>query len=405
MSSAGLRSGSRDKENMKPIIIIGSGLAGYTVAREFRKLDKTTPLFLLTADDGGFYSKPMLSNAFAQGKQASQLTSLNAAQMAGQLGATIITGTRVIAIDPAARTVEAGAGKFGFEKLVLAVGARAVRPSLDGDAADEVISVNHVDDYANFRRAIGEPGSRIAIMGAGLIGCEFADDLAGGHQITLIDPNPLPLAALAAPALSAGLKEALEKRGVDLRLGTTVRSVNRDADAYAVTLSDGRQLRADAVLSAIGLRPDLRLAHATGLQTGRGILVDDYGMTSAPDIFALGDCAEYGVGSGGGGVMPYIAPLMSAARAIARTLAGTPVAIDLKPAPVIVKTPSYPMALLPVPASEKNGAWQELLHEGRTICRYYDGDGVMTAFGVAPQEAGIRQALLAEVGSRIRQVA
>ncbi|WP_194723298.1 FAD-dependent oxidoreductase [Noviherbaspirillum malthae] len=389
---------------MKPIIIVGTGLAGYTVAREFRKLDKTTPLFILTADDGGFYSKPMLSNAFAQGKQAAQLTSFTAAQMAGQLGATIITGTRVVAIDSASKTVEAGAGKFSYDRLVLAVGARAVRPALGGDAADDVLSVNHVDDYANFRRAIGAPGSRIAIMGAGLIGCEFADDLAGSHRITLIDPNPLPLASLAAPALSRGLLEALEKRGVEFRLGASVGRVDRDASAYAVTLTDGRQLQADAVLSAVGLRPDLRLAQAAGLQTGRGIAVDAYGMTSAPDIYALGDCAEYASESGGS-VMPYIAPLMSAARAIARTLAGTPTAIELKPAPIIVKTPSYPLALVPVPAPTRQGAWQEATVEGRTVCRYHDADGVMTAFGVAPQEAGIRQGLMAELGSRIMQVA
>ncbi|WP_151637036.1 NAD(P)/FAD-dependent oxidoreductase [Noviherbaspirillum aerium] len=390
---------------MKPIIIVGTGLAGYTVAREFRKLDKTTPLFILTADDGGFYSKPMLSNAVAQGKQAAQLTSFTAAQMAGQLGATIITGTRVIAIDSLAKTVEAGAGKFGYDKLILAVGARAVRPPLEGNAADDVISVNHIDDYAAFRRTIGEPGSRIAIIGAGLIGCEFADDLAASHRITLIDPNALPLASLAPPALSRGLQAALAHRGVDLRLGTTVRRVDRDAKTYTLTLADGRRLQAEAVLSAVGVRPDLRLAQGAALQTGRGILVDAYGMTSAPDVFALGDCAEYTGSPDSGGVMPYIAPLMSAARAIARTLADIPTAMDLKPAPVIVKTPSYPMALLPLRANAGHGTWQESRLEERTICRHYDADGVMTAFGVAPQEAGIRQALLAELGSRIGQAA
>ena len=84
---------------MNPIIIIGTGLAGYTLAREWRKLDKSTPLTLLTSDDGGFYSKPMLSNAFAQKKQAAQLVTQSATQMAAQLDAQILSGEQVEAID------------------------------------------------------------------------------------------------------------------------------------------------------------------------------------------------------------------------------------------------------------------------------------------------------------------
>ena len=86
---------------MKPIIIIGAGLAGYTVAREFRKLDKTTPLVMITADSGGFYSKPMLSNAFAHGKQAEQMITHSATQMAEQQNMSIQANTRVTAIDTA----------------------------------------------------------------------------------------------------------------------------------------------------------------------------------------------------------------------------------------------------------------------------------------------------------------
>jgi rubredoxin-NAD+ reductase len=388
---------------MKQIVIIGAGLAGYTAAREFRKLDKTTPVIIITADDGGFYSKPMLSNAFAQNKRAEQLVTQTATQMAQQLTANIVTGTRVINIDTAAKTVDTTAGIYEYGKLVIAVGAQPIRLPIAGDAADRILSVNHIADYAAFRVAITKldhaGAARVTILGAGLIGCEFADDLSGaGHAVTLIDPNAVPLAALAAPALSEGLQAALTAKGVALKLGTTATAVDRAGDALRVTLANGAEFETDIVLSAVGLRPDLRVAQAAKLSTGRGIVVDATGRTSAPDVYALGDCAEY-TADGGTRTLPYIAPLMTAGRAIARTLTGELTEIDLKAAPVIVKTPSYPLALVPPPLhSVVGGSWQAEQNSKHTICRFYDGAGIMCGFGVSPQEASIRAELLAALG-------
>ncbi len=384
---------------MRPVTIIGAGLAGYSVAREFRRLDKSAPLTIITADDGGFYSKPMLSNAFAQNKAAAQLVTQTAEQMAVQLNARIMIGTRVDGIDSANKAIDSSAGKFEYDKLVIAVGAQPIRLTIDGDAADQVLSVNHVTDYAQFRSRISS-SARVAILGAGLIGCEFADDLAGaGHAVTLIDPNPLPLAALAAPALSRGLQQALEARGINLRLGTTAARIDHAAEKLRITLADGKTIEADIVLSAVGLRPELGLAKSAQLATGRGILVNAFGQASAPDIYALGDCAEYSTASGSTQILPYIAPMMAAARAIARTLTGQPTPIEFKPAPVIVKTPCYPLALVPPPLHAiGTGCWHAETENHRTICRFYDAQGVMTGFGVAPQEAAVRQLLLAGLG-------
>lgn len=390
---------------MKAIIIIGAGMAGYTAARELRKLDKTVPLIIVTADDGGFYSKPMLSNAFAQNKLPAQLVTQTATQLATQLDATIMTGTRVERIDIEGRKLVTDKGALDYDKLVFAVGAHPIRLPLEGDAADQVMSVNHVQDYALFREQLDatEAGrqARVTILGAGLIGCEFADDLAGGgHAVTLIDPNTLPLAALAAPALSEGLLAALTARGVDLRLGTTASRVDRSGNALNLSLANGDTVQTDIVLSAVGLRPSTTLAAASGLAVNRGIVVDAYGRTSAPDIYALGDCAEYTDTGGATRILPYIAPLMNAARAIARTLTGTPTAIDQKPSAVIVKTPCYPLAIVPpAPASLAHGSWDVARDDKRTICRFYDADGVLAGFGISHHDAASRQALAAELGT------
>ena len=131
---------------MRPIIIIGAGMAGYTAARELRKLDKTVPLTIVTSDDGGFYSKPMLSNAFAQNKLPAQLVTQSAVQLATQLDATILTATRVERIDIEGRKLVTDKGELDYDKLVFAVGAHAIRLPLEGNAADLVMSVNHVED-------------------------------------------------------------------------------------------------------------------------------------------------------------------------------------------------------------------------------------------------------------------
>lgn len=388
---------------MNPFIIVGAGMAGYTVARELRRLDKDTPLIIITADDGGFYSKPMLSNALAQNKLAAQLITLTAAQMALQLNAQIITGTTVGGIDSRLKTITTSTGEYSYQKLVIAVGAQPIRLAIDGNAAGAVLVVNHIADYATFRSRIETVGTtaRVAILGAGLIGCEFADDLAGaGHAVTLVDPNPLPLATLAPPVLSQGLQAALAARGVRLQMGTTAACIDHTAGGLQLILANGAVVEADIVLSAVGLRPDLKLAQAAQLTTARGIVVDTTGRTSAPDIYALGDCAEYTMETGNTRILPYIAPLMTAARAIARTLTGDTTAIDLKPVPVIVKTPCYPLAIVaPSPYTTNNGCWHAEIETNRTICRFYDDQGMMAGFGVAPQETKVRQGLLAEIGT------
>src|SRR5690606_38429952 len=391
---------------MKPIIIVGAGLAGYTVAREFRKLDKETPLIMITADGGGFYSKPMLSNAFAQNKEAQQLVTQGATQMAEQLNATLTTNVTVNGIDTQAKKIDTSSGVVEYDKLVLAVGAQPIRLDIKGNAAHRVLSVNHIDDYAAFREALRSSKNaspvRVAILGAGLIGCEFADDLAGaGHAVTLIDPSTRALAALAAPALSAGLQAALAARGVHFRLNTVAESVDQaDAD-LRVELADGSTVEADVVLSAVGLRPDLRLAHAAQLKTNRGIIVDAAGQTSAPGVYALGDCAEYAFPDGATRTLPYIAPIMTAGRAIARTLTGERTEIDLKPSPVLIKTPSYPLALIaPAPHLVAEGKWQDEIVNGKTVCRFYEADGAMAGFGVSPHDNAIRQELLGALGKK-----
>ncbi|HCA26053.1 MAG TPA: FAD-dependent oxidoreductase, partial [Betaproteobacteria bacterium] len=286
---------------MLPIVIIGSGLAGYTVARELRKRDRTAPVMLITADDGRVYAKPMLSNALAAGKTAAALATADRDEMQRQLHIDIRHGSRVAAIDPLAHTLMAGGESIGYSKLVLALGADSVAPQVAGSGAADILTVNDLADYERFRAAI-HPGQRIAILGAGLIGCEFANDLCGaGYPVALIHPAATPLNRLLPEAAGRAMREALTAAGVDWHGGEKAAAVDHAPGGYRLTLSGGAVVEAGAVLSAIGLTPRIVLAEAAGIRTRRGVVVDRYLQTSAADVYAVGDCAEVA-----GRVRPFV---------------------------------------------------------------------------------------------------
>ena len=371
---------------MDPVVIVGSGLAGYTVARELRKLDRATPVVILSRDDAGFYSKPMLSNALASGKAAAEIASADARQMAEQLAAQIMAGTAVVAIDSASRTLQAGGAVIRYSKLVLALGADPITLSLEGDAATEVMQVNDLDAYARFRAAIAGKKT-IALLGAGLIGCEFANDLAtAGYGVHLIDPAPRPLVRLLPETAAERLQLALSAVGVVWHLGTTARAVSHAATGLRVDLADGTALLADVALSAVGLRPRIQLAQQAGLKVNRGIVTDRLLQTSAEGIYALGDCAEVD-----GQTLPYVLPLMQAARALAKTLAGTATRVLYPAMPVIVKTPALPLVVCPPPALP--GTWKAQQDAHGIEARFEDDAGKLLGFALAGSATARKQAL------------
>ena len=382
-----------------PVIVIGSGVAGWTTVREFRKLDANTPVVLVTADSGDFYAKPTLSNAYAQKRGPEQLVTTPAAKMAETLQVTLMDRSRAESLDTSAKTLTVRQGDtvqaLGYRKLVLATGAHPIRIPLQGDAADRVRSINTLDDFAGFHAALGVdatvPGSgdgkTVVVMGAGLIGCEFANDLAlAGVQVHVADPAARPLAALLPAEAGEQLQAALSGLGVQWHFGTSVASVNADANGKLLaTLADGSTVLADLVLSAIGLRADTALALAAGLACERGVLVNTRLETSAADVYALGDCAQYE--SAGQRTLPYVMPVMTAARALAATLAGTPTEVVFPLMPVSIKTPALPIVVAAAhPAI--SGQWEA--EGGKGAWRFVDSAGQQRGFVLAGKSTARR---------------
>jgi len=334
-----------------PVVIIGTGLAGYNLAREFRKLDPQTPLLLITADDGRSYSKPLLSTGFAANKDADSLGMATAGAMAEQLNAEIRTHTRVTRLDPTHRRVWIGNEPVPYRDLVLAWGAQTIRVPVAGDAADAVYPINDLHDYGRFRAAAAGR-RRVLILGAGLIGCEFANDLLqGGHEVDLVAPSEQVMPGLLPLQAAEAVKRGLEGIGARFHLGATLERLQRSTDGLQATLSDGSQRACDLVVSAVGLRPRTELAAEAGLEVKRGIVVDRLLKTSAEHVYALGDCAEVE-----GLSLLYVMPLMAGARALAKTLFGNPTFVSYGPMPVTVKTPACPV-VVSMPAVGSAGSW------------------------------------------------
>ncbi|MDN7408004.1 FAD-dependent oxidoreductase [Burkholderia vietnamiensis] len=333
-----------------PVIIAGTGIAGYTVARELRKLNPSVPIVMVSADDGCFYSKPTLSNALAAKKAPRELVTYDAAAMSSQLNATIIAHRIIDRIDPDRHEILVDGAPLRYSSLVLALGADAKRLPLAGDAADAVLSVNDLTDYAKFRNQL-EGARSIVVLGAGLIGCEFANDLSiAGFTVTLVDPASTPLSRLLPDTAGEALALALSNHGIKLRLQQSVSAVNKTDTGLRVSFPDGDRVDADVVLSAIGLAPRTAIAAKAGLKIDGGILTDRWCRTSAVDIFALGDCAAIE-----GKVQPYVLPIMHAARALARTLNGEETSVTFPVMPVTVKVPAMPAV---VAAPELAGIWR-----------------------------------------------
>ncbi|MGC8120423.1 NAD(P)/FAD-dependent oxidoreductase [Marinobacter sp. VGCF2001] len=374
-----------------PIVIVGTGLSGYSLVREFRKLDKETPVIMVTADDGVSYSKPMLSTGFTKDKDAEGLAQADPEAMAEQLGVEIRPWSTVTGIDADARELRLGDQRLPYRKLVLAWGADVIRLSLAGDGLDRVFSINDLMDYRAFRKALSG-GKRVAVMGAGLIGCEFANDLRnGGYEVDVIAPDTALMPSLLPRAAADAVQSELEALGVNFHLGTVVERVEHRGDGVEVFLANGDRLPADLVVSAVGLRPRTELAAGAGLDTGLGIRVNRALETSAPDVYALGDCAEVD-----GRVLLYVLPLMACARALAKTLAGERMEVSYGAMPVMVKTPCCPTAVCP-PAADAEGEWlvEQEGSDVKATFRHPSGDTL--GFAVTGRFAVEKQTLAREV--------
>ncbi len=355
------------------VIVIGSGLAGYSVAREWRKLQSEASIRLITAEDGAFYSKPLLSTAVAHQKSPETLMLGKAEGMSAQIKGPVMTHTVVTAIDTAANTVTVASGEtFSYTTLILAMGSS---PLVLPEATDAFYPYSR-ESYAALRAAL-TPGMPVNIIGSGLVGCEFAHDLqTGGHPVTVFGLDKHPLARFLPSEIGAALQAAMAAHGVTWHLGI---QNPMEHPAWAPKA---------CTVVAIGAAPNIELVKGQ-LDTAKGILVNQHLQTSVPNVYALGDCAEVR----GYGWMPYIAPILSQARALVQNVVGNPTAFVLNVFPVVVKTPSFPLCCF-APATDVVGQWKvQEVNEG-WVGEYLDAQGQLHGFVLSGKNTQDKQIYL-----------
>lgn len=337
------------------VVIVGGGTAAWALIEQIRALDAQRPITLVSACAADRYDKPRLSVAFKQGATPASLPTETGVAAAARLGVKLLAHTTAVGVNRAARRLRTTRGTLPYEDLVMAHGA--VPQPCAGLPPERTWRINDLGAYAGLRKALARGGqtggtARVLIVGAGLVGCELANDLAlAGHPVTLLDRSPRPL-PMATVQQSAELLQAWKALPIEFVGGAGVKSCSSKRNGAAASvpaqggveliLDSGRMLEADVLISAVGLRTPSRLAQQAGLQWDQGIAVDPQTLaTGVPHVHALGDCISID-----GRPQRFIEPIRRQARVLAARLCGLPVPLyDSTLPPIRVKTSSLQLTL------------------------------------------------------------
>jgi NADPH-dependent 2,4-dienoyl-CoA reductase/sulfur reductase-like enzyme len=280
--------------DQRHILILGAGHAGGVGAMALRQAGFTGPVTLIGSETHPPYERPPLSKELLAGTVPVEKTYLKPSSFYGEAGIALRLGETVTRIDRAAKQVELATGdSVPYDLLLLTLGARARRLSIPGADDRRVLYLRDIADSLALRAQL-VAGKRLVVIGAGFIGLEAACAARKlGTAVTVLEVQQAPIQRVAAPEIGGFLADLHRKHGVDLRTGVAVTAIEPAVAALILTLSTGDRLEADLVLVGIGAAPNAELATAAGLAVEDGIVVDEFGRTSDPGIFAAGDVTRH----------------------------------------------------------------------------------------------------------------
>jgi 3-phenylpropionate/trans-cinnamate dioxygenase ferredoxin reductase subunit len=275
------------------ILIVGGGQAGAWVATTLRGDGFDGPVIIAGAEAHPPYERPPLSKGLLAGGEPRRAY-LRAAANYAPLGIELRTGSEVTSLDLASRVAWLRGGEnIGFDRLVLATGSTVRRLAVPGSHLSHVVSLRTIDDALALRSHL-EKRPRTVIIGGGLIGLEAAAAARTMQcDVTILEATAGLMQRVAPPEIGAVFARMHRDRGVTIHLETTVQRLEGDRRVERVVCADGRRFDADLVIVAIGADPDTALASAAGLAIDNGLVVDSYGRTSHPAVFAAGDVTNH----------------------------------------------------------------------------------------------------------------
>ncbi|QKT02385.1 NAD(P)/FAD-dependent oxidoreductase [Ectothiorhodospiraceae bacterium 2226] len=309
-------------ERKPRLVLVGNGMAGMrTIEELIARAPDAYDITVIGAEPHVNYNRILLSPVLAGEKSLDQIE-LNSEAWYAEHGVRLRKGVRVEQLDLGARRCTLADGSSeAYDRLLLATGSEPFILPVPGVELEGVVSFRDIADVQAMQRA-ARRGGRAVVIGGGLLGLEAAHGLARqGMDVTVVHIGATLMERQLDAAAGALLHRHLEQNGLRFALEARTTALlgegPGESRVRAVALEDGRELPADLVVMAVGIRPNAALAHSAGLACERGVLVDDQLRTSAPDVYAVGECVQHrGISYG------LVAPLFEQAKVCAAQLAG-----------------------------------------------------------------------------------
>ena len=300
------------------IVIVGGGIAGQSVCEAIREREGDTPVTLLCGEPRLPYDRVRLSELLVDGRPTEALE-LRPPEWFEDHGVRALLGRQAVGLDTAARRLELDdGGQLDYDALVLATGSIPLMPPIPGIDLPGVIPFRGPADCDAIRAAAAGGVRRVAVIGGGLLGLEAAYGVASqGCPVTVVHLMERLMERQLDGMAAELLQPALESLGVDVLLQRQTERILGSERAAGLRFADGEELAADLVVISIGIRAECALATGAGLDVGRGVRVDDQLRTSAPGVWAVGECAEHR-----GLVYGLVAPIHEQAQVAADALLG-----------------------------------------------------------------------------------